>query len=550
MKNAFEIRKLFGDYSYCLDNILQRSYEWEKERVVKFINDICTDKLTGDNGISIKHSVGAFITYCEGNAISTKCLFDGQQRITTLTILLANILHHNPSTDCAESIKELLYVTKWEDGFARRVKRLTLRNSDDTILSKIIDGGLTKLEKDEKKSCLAKNYKVISDEFTDKMNSNELNDFYSSIINNVSYLEIECESRQEGIRQFNNLNGSQQPLKPSRLGISTLYSIHRDSNCSDKEVDEFLCALSNMDDHAAKEFLALFIYYKSGDYKENGFHKALGTLAKKCDVVKDANSFYNTTYQEIINRKGVFDNPSLNHSSLRQVYVDLFTDKNVWVNDIQEDTKIEMYKKFEWGYVSNIVLNAGSSGRDKFKGILPSYKIEDGDPIKYVVKKLKERGIFISSDELFDYHSSKNDLFTLLLLRVEDMYGDELSKKEPVKHTDTVTLEHIHPQRPRKGCEYHCDNNLTNTIGNFTLMGKSGNSSNSNKPFVNKRKLYGMSPYLINSKHLFTDYEEWDDNAVRSNAEWIIEKLKRFYNLNENNIVLDLECEIAENALE
>ena len=531
MRNDIEIRKLFGDYSYCLDNILQRSYEWEKGRVVKFINDICANKLTRDGGGSIRYNVGDFITYREGNAISTKCLFDGQQRITTLTILLANILHHNPSTDCANSIKELLYVTKWEGAQATRVKRLSLRNGDDIILRKIIDGGLTTLTKEESKSCLAKNYEVISVEFTDKMGPKELNDFYSSIINNASYFERECESRQEGIRQFNNLNGWQQPLKRSRLGISTLYSIYRDCNRNDENVDEFLCALSNMNDQAAKEFLALFIYYKSGDYKENGFSAAFETLAKKCDVVKDATTFYNTIYHDIINRKGVFDNPTLNHSSLRQVYVDLFTDKNVWVKDIPLETKIEVYKKFEWGYVSNIVLNAGSAGRDKFKGILPSYTIEGGNLIEYVVNILKTRGIFISSNELFDYRSTKNDLFTRLLLRVEDMYGAELNRKEPVKHIDMVTAEHIHPKNPKNVCEYHCDNNLTYTIGNFTLMGKSANSSNSNDPFVKKRELYRISPYLINSQHLFTEYQEWNDDAIRSNAEWIIEKLKRFYDL-------------------
>lgn len=531
MRHDNEIRKLFGDYSYRLDNILQRPYEWEKERVVKFINDICGNKLTRDGGGSIRYNVGDFITYNEGNDISTKCLFDGQQRIATLTILLANILHHNPTESCSESIKELLYVTKWYNGYAKRVKRLSLRNGDDTVLSKIIDDGLTGLTKEESKSCLAKNYKVISTEFTDKMDAKELDGFYGSIINNASYFERECESRQEGIRQFNNLNGWQQPLKRSRLGISTLYSIYRDSNRDDEKADEFLCALSNMDDRAAKEFLALFIYYKGGDYKENGFPAAFEALAKKCDVVEDATTFYNTTYQDIINGKGVFNNPSLNHSSLRQVYVDLFTDKNDWVKDIPLETKIEAYKKFEWGYVSNIVLIAGSTGRDKFKGILPSYKTEDGNLIEYVVRRLTEKGIFISPDALFDYRSTKNDLFTRLLLRVEDVYGDELDRKEPVSHIDTVTAEHIHPQKPRKGCEYHCDDNLTPTIGNFTLMGKSGNSSNSNKPFSEKRELYRISPYLINSQHLFPEYDEWDNNAIRSNAEWIIGKLKRFYGL-------------------
>lgn len=533
MRNDIEIRKLFGDYSYRLDNILQRPYEWEKDRVVKLIRDICNSNILCDNGGIIRYNVGDFITYNDGDDIATKYLFDGQQRITTLTLLFANILHHGPSQSTKQAIDLLLYVPSvHNDGGYSKIKRLTLRNEDDVVLGKILANGTTNLTKEEQKSCLAKNYVLISKEFTDGKTPEELDRLYSNIMKKASYFERECESRQEGIRQFNNLNGWQQSLKRSRLGISTLYSMFRDSNKYDDKVENFLCSLSNMNDQDAKEFLALYIYYEGGIYKESGFPSAFESLAKSgIDVVWRATMFYNTTYQDIINPQGVFDNPFFKQPPLRQVYVDLFTDKNSWAKNIPPEDKIATYKKFEWGYVSNIILNGGAAIRDKFKGILPSYNENGENIVVYVTKTLENKGLFMNPDNLLGHRSAQNELFTRLLLRVEYVYDKELGVKEPVSHVDVVSAEHIHPQRPRKGRDYYCDNNLTNTIGNFTLMGKRSNGSNSNKPFNEKRELYKISPYLINSQHLYQTYEEWNNDTIQSNAKWYVQHLKTFYEI-------------------
>jgi hypothetical protein len=536
MRTDIEIRKLFSDYTYCLDNTLQRPYEWDKEKVVKFINDIVNNKLKTDEGATIRYNVGDFITYDEHNEeIPTKCIFDGQQRITTIMLLFANILHHKPLKN-GYRIEQLLYAPCWR-GEEQKVKRLRLRNNDDIILGKLINNGISDLSKEEKKSCLVKNYMVISSEFTDRMNESELDDFYNSIINNASYFERECETRLEGIRQFNNLNGWHQSLKQSRVGISTLYQIFRENNKTNEDIETFLCSLSNMDDNDAKEFIALFLYYKGCDYKEKGFPVVIESLVKQgVNVLDDASTFFKTTYQDIIehatgnNVSDVLNTPFLSQTPLRTVYVDLFTDKINWVNELQYDKKCDIYKKFEWGYISNVVKRAAAGGQSRLSGILASYKPEFGDPVKYVENELRNRGIFISADELKDYRTNSNELFTSMLLRVEYQYCKSLNIKEPVRPIDIVTAEHIHPQRPRKGVDYNCDNNLTQTIGNFTLMGKRGNGSNSNKPFNEKIDLYRISPYLINSQHL-CNYDNWTNEKIYENANWYIELFKQFYGI-------------------
>jgi hypothetical protein len=63
-------------------------------------------------------------------------------------------------------------------------------------------------------------------------------------------------------------------------------------------------------------------------------------------------------------------------------------------------------------------------------------------------------------------------------------------------------------------------------------MGQPSNSTQSNKPFEKKKDLYDKSPYYIN-RFQIAKYEKWDDDTIKDNARWYIEKLKSYYNLKD-----------------
>lgn len=109
MKNDIEIGKLFGQ-RYSLDPLLQRSYEWDVNRVVNFINDILHVKFNRIGGGSCRYNIGDFITYNkdEFGDDDVKLICDGQQRITTLVLIFANIYHHNPSESKKGGIEDIL----------------------------------------------------------------------------------------------------------------------------------------------------------------------------------------------------------------------------------------------------------------------------------------------------------------------------------------------------------------------------------------------------------------------------------------------------------
>lgn len=548
MVNDIEIRNLF-ESRYEIDPMLQRSYEWDVNRAINLIKDIRDVKLTKNDGGRCRYNIGDFITYSndDDSINSIKYLCDGQQRLTTLVLLFANILNHQPSDPQLRGgiVYNLKKSSINSDGREEKVNVLKLKGTDDEILKKIIENGTLKLSTEEKESHLIKVYNKITEEFTKNMNSDELSDFYTSIIKNASYFERKCESKEEAIKQFNNLNGGQQSITPTRKGVAQLYGWYNEERCNkeryNKDIERFLFELSNMPEKDLKgrkssmDFLCLYLYYRGkAEYRESNIARELADLKKQDDnLLEHISDFYFQIWDKNIkNRKEHFSGKA----SLRQAWVDLYTDKYPSMKDIDTSEKNKAYKKYEWGYISNLIKKGGSGGKNLFRGYLKDFVPDCGQLSTYVETKLKDNGLFEPIDIIDCYERNKKKgcgIYPKLLQIAEEQYQIDLGCKEAINHVCEPTLEHIHPQTPKKNKEYHCDDSFTHSFGNMTIIGGKANSSLSNKVFKEKIKDYEKSPYYINSHHLARKYKDkpWDDKAVTDNKKFYFAELKKYFGL-------------------
>lgn len=540
MRNDIGIGELFNQ-RYALDQILQRSYEWDVDRVINLINDIREVKFHSSRGGECKYNIGDFITYKNEELDDFKYLCDGQQRLTTLVLVFANILHHHPSDQKVKGGLEMLLnkSTLDSNGKEIKVKVLKLKNADNVILNKIIESGVDGLSKEEKKSHLVKVYNKITDVFTKNMSCDELNDFYTSIYKNASYFERECESQEEAIKQFNNLNGGQQTISKSRVGIATLYAIYNE-NHSNTEIERFLYELSNMDEKTSSNFLCLYIYYKSDiSYyaTKNGIPVGIRSLYKKDkNILTDMVYFYNNIFlKNFVNNK----DPFIEKSSVQQIWIDLYTDKHPNIQDYTNNIDKDLaFKKCEWGYICNRIKNKGASDKNLYQGVIKKFNNTLNKSLsEYIVSYLKQKGIYEKVEIINEFKADTNDnkggkdLFISLLLTIEKQYRKNRGVKEEYTPNDKVTLEHIHPKIPRKDNVNQCNNSITNRFGNLTIIGENANKSLSNKSFCEKRKDYETSAYYINREHL-SKYEEWTDESVEDNKCFYFEQLNEYYELN------------------
>lgn len=534
MKNDKSLEEMFLQRRYVLDETLQRSYEWDVKKVVKLIEDILTTKLKSTNGGCCRYNIGDIITYsAEGDRdLDVRYLCDGQQRLTTLVLLFANILHHHPSNETV--IRNIAYMLRPPIlGTMTPGIILKLKSGDNEVLGKIIDSGINDLTQEEKKSRLAQAYNKITEVFTGGKSGDKLNEFYKQVVDNTSFFERECESQEEAIKQFNNLNGRQQRISNSRIGIAILYGMYNKKMKEDGKMGEFLRNLSNMDSARQKEFLCLYTYYRKNEWRESDVPEMVEMLIEEDgeDVVSDILEFHNYYVKNIESNTNAF----ISKSACSQTWIDLFSDKYPQMKGVSEEERIATYRICEWGYICNRIKYGGSSQKSKYVNYFKGYDIEKGSLLQYTKELLRRDGLCEPVGIIKDAKvtkDSRKDFFLPLLKVIEAEYEEELKIKEHVNHCCKPSLEHIHPQAMRPDEVYLCDESVVNRFGNMTIIGDDANKSLSNKNFPGKRELYENSPYFINSKHL-CKFEKWDNASVEENEKFYYGLLRTYYGLEQ-----------------
>jgi uncharacterized protein with ParB-like and HNH nuclease domain/predicted transport protein len=140
--NAFKsnIYRYLGGTCQYLIPLYQRTYSWEREQCARLWNDIVTLHVTHREG----HFVGSIVRIDEDSAAGSTLamIIDGQQRLTTLTLLLVALRDYVAThTECSvnpEKITKNLLINEFETGNGKY--KLLLTQSDRDALIKKIEG--------------------------------------------------------------------------------------------------------------------------------------------------------------------------------------------------------------------------------------------------------------------------------------------------------------------------------------------------------------------------------------------------------------------------
>ena len=96
------IRELLAGRKYSID-YYQREYKWQRKQLVELIDDLAAKFLESHEPANDRNAVADYGHYFLGSIILSdkdgrKFIIDGQQRLTTLTLLLI-FLHHRLTDD-------------------------------------------------------------------------------------------------------------------------------------------------------------------------------------------------------------------------------------------------------------------------------------------------------------------------------------------------------------------------------------------------------------------------------------------------------------------
>src|SRR5438552_18562262 len=99
--NARNIRELLSGAKYGVD-YFQREYQWQTKQVAELIDDLADKFIDSYDPVHERSAVQGYGHYFLGSIIisekdSKKFIIDGQQRLTTLSLLLIHV--HRQLTD-------------------------------------------------------------------------------------------------------------------------------------------------------------------------------------------------------------------------------------------------------------------------------------------------------------------------------------------------------------------------------------------------------------------------------------------------------------------
>ena len=214
------ISRLLAGTKYSID-YYQREYNWEKKQVTELIDDL-TDKFLEDYQVGHeRRDVANYGHYFLGSIIVSnkdglRFVIDGQQRLTTLTLLLISCLHMLDDGDQKGQVSALIF----SHSFGRRSFNLDIPERDrcmDAIykdeLHLLDDNGHTT----ESIRNIVSRYEDIEEHFPDELQDSVLPYFVDWLIESVFLVEITAYDDSDAYEIFETMNDRGLSLTPTDM---------------------------------------------------------------------------------------------------------------------------------------------------------------------------------------------------------------------------------------------------------------------------------------------------------------------------------------------
>ncbi|GAA8157588.1 DUF262 and DUF1524 domain-containing protein [Helicobacter pylori] len=512
--------------------IYQRVYSWEKEQCEQLWDDIIkiggNDKMNG-------HFIGFILYVLDGNTPSSPLLIiDGQQRLTTITLLLIALRNHLSDEVKREEIESYL-INNNKDGDKNGDKkfRLILSESDKDTLLSLMDKNKRKPSEPSVK--IVENFKLFEKWISE--NTDKLETIFKGLEKlMIVYIALDKEDDPQLIFESMNSKG----IELAQTDLIRNYII-METETEEKQKDFYNGYWRAMEEDFKqnetlfKRFVRHYLTIKTGKIPNiKKVYKAFKDYQQKErieieDLLKDLQKYCGYFCQIAFKKEADKD---LNKALSFLVDLEM---------DVVYPLLLELYSDYSDGVLSKqdfipiIALTESyicrravcGLGPNSLNKIFPSFtkKIDKKQYLKSVEKhfgSLKGNQRFPNNNEFKDlfitidfYHLKKSKYF---LERLENF-----DTKEPVD-TQKCDTEHIMPQTLTPEWQRDLGENFEaihekylHTIGNLTLTGY--NAKYSNKSFQDKRDMEkGFKQSSLKLNQNLKDLESFGEKEIEKRA--------------------------------
>jgi hypothetical protein len=214
---AKTIRELLKGVKYGID-YYQREYRWKQKQVQELIQDLTSRFLDDHEEDNAREDVERYGHYFLGSIITSKkngqnFIVDGQQRLTSLTLLLIFLHNLQKEREDAVDIGELIFSTR----FGKKSFNIEVEERADCMEALFDDVPFDPTDKSESVQNIIVQYQNIQEGFPAELTEVALPYFIDWLIENVHMVEITTYSDEDAYTVFETMNDRGLSLTPTEM---------------------------------------------------------------------------------------------------------------------------------------------------------------------------------------------------------------------------------------------------------------------------------------------------------------------------------------------
>jgi alkylated DNA nucleotide flippase Atl1 len=545
---------LSGDQRYRVP-LYQRPYSWTDKQLERLWTDLVEVADELQRHPDAMHFTGSLVldVATVGPGGSKFLVVDGQQRLTTLSILLCairdHIAEHEPDAPAkSRQIHDRYLVDEYQSG-DDRLKLLPTQVDRDAYRA-IIDGATS--EGSSRITTAYRFFRLNLDRADDPDDDADIDRILEAALGALAFVSITSRGDDNVYRIFESLNNTGMPL--SQGDLLRNYVFMRLGARGEEAYDGWWRPMQER--LSADDLVALFwmdIVATQSEVKQGDMYSA---QRLRLDALSSDEVFTEITrFAGLSHLLALMRDPASSERFGRQVH-DALARLTAWGATTADPLILQLLARTESGdmtiaeleaslaaiesfLVRRLLVNASSTGLSRILLRAPSDMRTDMPVADALLLYLSTgRKFFASDDQIREavatkplYYMGKPNQKKLLLQWLEETYAN----KEPVD-LSAATIEHVLPQtltpfwRDELVHDAATDESaesiheaLVHTLGNLTLTGY--NSELSNSDFPRKRELLSESGIRMNAE--IARHESWGRPEIAARGQDLAERIIR-----------------------
>lgn len=564
------IREIFNMW-YCIPDY-QRAYVWDTDQVRDLLDDTISayrenkeaQYFLGSMVLKINEKSENNVSYTEYE------LLDGQQRITTVFLILACM--RDMLTDYPQYQNSLAgFVYQAEDAILQQPERMriifNIRSDVRDFVNEHIkplhgtcDSALLKDKMQAKDVNISirnmANAMLVAHEFLEE-NKSEIIGYLSYFLNKVLMIYVATEELQDAFQLFTVLNN-----RRVKLSSSDILKAENLKELSAADRTSWATRWEEMETYFGEDFDKFLSHIRTILVKK----KQTTTLLKEFDEFVYSNQEYDRTQKKYVPRTPILrrgrDTFELLYSYYH-TYQEVFdTDHSVVTGDYEITNYLKLmetgfgadywiapvldyYRKYRrWGFVAFLKALDRKLSADWITAATPTVRMENVNAILREIEASQDSAVLLQS-KTFTINKSdferviNGDIYgrsfaKYLLLKLDLIYR---GSSTPMIPQAIASIEHILPRNPSADSQWVKDfsaaerEEWTNKLGNLVLISRRKNTSQGNRDYVEKKEKYFEKNIEMfpNSIRIYQNYPEWKLSDLKKNHSDVVTELLNVY---------------------